>query len=116
MIAHIVLFEPKPGVTDAERKQFLTALKLAVEGISEIRRAQIGRVSEIGVMPEQISGRSTYSYVAVLEFGNKEGLKTYLDHPLHVEVRRLFWQFCAATLIADVEMIDASSSDTEILV
>src|SRR5437870_5802758 len=108
MISHIVLFEPKTGLSDAQRQEFLSTIQLAIGAIPEVRRARIGKIFSLGVMPDNIMGGTTHSFAAVFEFVDRRALQTYLDHPAHQAVRRLFWEHCASTLIADTEMTDVS--------
>jgi hypothetical protein len=110
-VAHIVLFEPKPTISEGDRQEFLAALEEAVSGIAEIRRARIGRPFYFGLMPETNSGQSTYSYAAVLEFDDRAALEHYLAHSKHENLRRIFWALCQSTLIIDTELSDNWSKD-----
>jgi hypothetical protein len=116
VVAHVVLFEPKPGVSDADRRTFLAALREAVSGIDEIRKTTVGRPIRFGVMQEINGGQKTYSYAAVLEFDDKAALGRYLEHPKHDNLRRVFWQLCHSTLIVDLEMSDVEEFMSENLV
>lgn len=104
MIAHIVLFEPRPNITAAEQRDFLDAIAHAVRQIEQVQNARIGRVVEIGRLPDVNGGQTTYSFAAVFEFDGRESLAEYLAHPSHDLVRTLFWKHCAATLIVDVDL------------
>lgn len=103
MIAHIVLFEPKPGTTAAARDSFLEALKAAVESIPAVNRSFVGLAVKVGATYETKMGSTTYSYASVIEFDDVEGLKSYLNHPMHERIGQLFWQHCERTLITDVD-------------
>ena len=103
MIAHIVLFEPKAGTTAADRDGFLEALKGAVESIPSVRRSFVGLAVKVGAKYESVMGDMTYSYSSVIEFDDVDGLRDYLDHPLHERIGQLFWQHCERTLIIDVD-------------
>ena len=115
MIAHVVLFEPKSSTPTAERRQLLAEIRSVARNIPCIALARIGRTVYLGLMPE-IIGRPTYQYAAIFEFATREDLATYLAHPVHDKLRTLFWDLCQATLIADVELVDPSSSDADSLV
>lgn len=103
MIAHVVLFEPKTSTTVADRDAFLDLMRVAVSEIETVRRSFIGLRQTIGVGYESKVGDTTYSYASVVEFDDVNGLKSYLDHPLHVKIGQLFWQHCERTLIIDAD-------------
>jgi hypothetical protein len=101
VIAHIVLFRPRPTVTDDQRRAFVHALEATCRDVPSIRRASIGRSR-----PED-SGRD-YPFTAVMEFEDAAGLAAYFAHPLHLPLATLFHQTCEATLIINAETRDAS--------
>jgi len=100
MILHTVLFQPKPDVTDDNRRAFTEALRRASTEIPTVRRARVGRLTDIGVNYQQ-PGDKAYEYVAIFEFDSVDDLRTYLYHPVHQELGRLFWLTCQATMIHD---------------
>jgi hypothetical protein len=102
MIAHIVLFTPKADLADLERRAFASALAVALDGIASVRRTLVGRSVDIGSGYLSVMGGQPYEYAAVIEFDDQDGLKAYLNHPLHVELGRQFWHCCARTQIVDV--------------
>jgi hypothetical protein len=103
MIAHVVLFEPKASTTVDERDAFFELMRTAFSEIETVRRSFVGLRQKVGVAYEAKVGDSTYSYASVVEFDDVDGLKVYLDHPLHVKVGQLFWQHCERTMIVDVD-------------
>jgi hypothetical protein len=103
VIAHVVLFEPKSGLAEADREHFLEVLRSAFSGIPSVRRSVVGQRVLIGAGYEAVMGDMPYSYYSSVEFDDTNGLKEYLAHPLHVELGRLFWQFCDRTLILDAD-------------
>lgn len=103
MIAHVVLFEPKPTTSTAERDGFLDLMRVAFSEIETVRRSFVGLRQKLGISYEAVIGDTAYSYASVVEFDDVEGLKTYLEHPLHVKVGQLFWQYCDKTMILDVD-------------
>jgi hypothetical protein len=109
VIAHIVLFEPKSTVSEGEREAFSAALKRAFSAIPGIERARVGRRISPDVEYALDLGHSTYKYAAVLEFADLGRLKSYLAHPAHQELGRLFWENCSSTVILDVEWVKSIS-------
>lgn len=61
-------------------------------------------------------GVKTYSYGAIFEFLTPEDLNAYLAHPRHADLRKIFWELCEATLIADLRLVDVSSAEADALV
>lgn len=103
MIAHVVLFEPKATISEADREIFLDAMKVAFKEIPTVLRSMVAQRKLIGAGYEAKVGDQTYSYVSVVEFENIEGLKSYLEHELHTRLGQLFWQYCDRTLILDAD-------------
>lgn len=112
MIVHIVLFRPRPDMPEPERAALIEALQSAAQGIPSVRRFSVGRRVRHGRSYEEAMPRD-FEYAAVVEFDNLEGLKAYLDDPLHHELGRRFWKAIAAGLIYDYEMLDVQSLKSE---
>jgi hypothetical protein len=89
LVLHVVLFRPKPDVSDEDRNALLEALQVASTEIPTVREFRIGRRILHGAGYEGLSAED-YPYVAVASFENVDGLKTYLQHPKHDELGRLF--------------------------
>lgn len=103
MIAHVVLFEPKETTSNRDRELFLEAMKVAFGQIPSVVRSMAGRRQLIGAGYESKVGDQTYSYVSVVEFDDLDGLKSYLEHPLHQRLGQLFWENCDRTMIVDAD-------------
>ena len=103
MIAHVVLFEPKATITEADRETFLDAMRTAFKEIPTVTRSMVARRQVIGAGYESKLGDNTYSYVSVVEFDGVVELKSYLEHPLHQRLGQLFWEYCDRTTIIDAE-------------
>lgn len=106
MIAHLVLFRPRPTLSDAERHALIQAWRTALAEIPAIRRARVGRRIRIGRPYENLPS-TDLPYAAVLEFDDVEGLRAYLDHPAHAPVATQLFAAIEETLIYDFEL-DAS--------
>lgn len=105
MIAHVVLFEPRADLTDAERAQVLDDLQRAAREIPSIRRFRIGRRLRHG-LPGYEQAMTNYEYAAILEFDDREGLEAYLRHPAHETAGRHFTASAARALAYDYEVDD----------
>lgn len=108
MISHIVLFEPKTGLSDADVRDFAQHLKDAMAAVPSVRRAMVGRRVEIHSNGRSF-GDATYSFSAVVEFDDSKGLIEYLQHQKHAELGRLFWLHCDRAVVLEVESVDATT-------
>ena len=116
MIAHVVLFEPKSTVSAGAKRDFLDEIRSVARNIPSIGRALIGRTTSLAIVPANSIGQQTYEYSAIFEFVTEGDLQAYLTHPSHDRLRALFWEYCQATLIADMDLDDPSSAQLDKLV
>lgn len=107
MIAHLVLFRPRPDLTAEDRQAFVAALERAFREIPTVRRARVGVRVTHGAAYEQLA-KEDLPFGAVLEFDDFAGLKTYLEHPAHQELGARFWSSAEMSLAYDYEMGDVS--------
>jgi hypothetical protein len=117
MIAHVVLFNPKPTAS----KDLLLSCAQLLERLSRdvpgIIRASAGRTINIDAGYPREFGEKTYQNVCILEFEDKASLVNYLNNPMHRELGRLFWELCDSAAILETEMVDAKrESLTRLLV
>ena len=106
MIAHVVLYQPRPDLGAADRSRFHGALANALRAIPSIRRARVGSRVRHGAAYEKVMP-ADFEFIAVLEFDDFPGLQTYLDHPAHAELGSLFYTASAAALAYDYDVPDA---------
>jgi hypothetical protein len=109
VISHIVLFTPKDGLTENQYLLFAQQLRLTMGSVSSVRRATVGRRVDVNSGSPRSFGDTAYQFSAVVEFDGKHGLIEYISHPLHQELGRLFWEYCSATAILDVDSVDAKT-------
>src|SRR5688572_23082807 len=107
MIAHVVLFEPRPDLSDAERTTFISTLERALAEIPVIRRARVGRRATMGRLYDTRNSQNS-SFVAILEFDDETALRTYLDHPAHTALGEQFYRAGCAALAFDFVLKDAT--------
>ena len=103
MVAHIVLFRPRPDVAPAAKQAMFDALAAAASEIPSVRRFQIGTRITHGPQYEQLMTEA-YPYAAVIEFDDLPGLQEYLKHPRHQALGELFYQLLEKALAYDYEM------------
>jgi len=110
MIAHVVLFSPKPDLSPSDRRALLDALWATSTDIPSIRRFRVGkRVKHWMPGYEQLM-RDDYEFAVIIEFDDMEGLKTYLGHASHAVIGRHFTASASRSLAYDYELGDASES------
>jgi len=109
VISHIVLFTPKDGLTADQYLLFAQQLDLTMGSVPSVRRATVGRRVDVASGSARSFGDTAYQFSAVVEFDGVPGLLEYLRHPLHQELGRLFWEYCAATVVLEVDSVDAKT-------
>ena len=103
MIIHVVLFRLRPDLADDARDALAAALTRATREIPSIRHARVGSRVTLGRAYEQLM-TTDYSFAAILEFEDRNGLQTYLDHPAHEQLAQRFYASVGAALTYDFEM------------
>ena len=109
MIAHVVLFNPKPAATRDVLLSCAQLLERLAREVPGVIRASAGRSIPIDAGYPRSFGEKTYQNVCVVELENRESLLAYLNHPLHRELGRLFWEMCDAAVVMESEMVDAKT-------
>ena len=108
MIVHVVLFEPRPDLSDQTRQGIFADLRASAETIPSARRFRIGRRIRHGLPGYEQGMTDNYSYALVIEFDDVEGLTDYLRHPAHESLGRHFSQSAVRALAYDYAMSDAT--------
>ena len=103
MIAHVVLFRPRPGLSPQERQLLVDAFTAAVLEIPSVRRARVGPRFTHGRGYEQLM-TAQYDYAALVEFDDAAGLLAYLEHPAHQELGERFFTAFEEALMYDFEL------------
>ena len=106
MIAHVILFAPKPGLADDDRESILADLRAAAAGIPSIRRLRLGRRVCHGLPGYEQAMREPFEYLVFVECESLDALKAYLAHPLHAAIGKHFTQRSTTALAYDYEMTD----------
>ena len=111
MIAHVILFQPRPDLSESERRAVIDSLEAAVSGIPAVRGIHIGRRVTHGLPGYEQAMRDRYDYAAILQFDDIEGLKAYLVHPLHAALAQHFTTAASAALAYDYELVTPGGSE-----
>jgi Stress responsive A/B Barrel Domain len=107
VIAHVVLFKPREGLTSEARRDLAEAFATVIRDIPSVRRARVGRRTIHGRAYERLM-RIDYQYIAVLEFDDAAGLKVYLDHPAHEHLATQFFAMFEEALMYDFDIKEGS--------
>ena len=103
MIAHVVLFRPKPDLSADDRRTLVTAFEYAIREIPAVRNVRVGRRVAHGAGYEQRMPE-TADYLIVIDIDDLEALQTYLRHPAHEELGARFNESLSSALIYDFEV------------
>ncbi|MGE4055773.1 MAG: Dabb family protein [Vicinamibacterales bacterium] len=103
MIAHVVLFAPRPNLSHDEQQALLKAFEYAVTNIPTVRRVRLGRRVRHGAGYEGRSGAA--EFIATIAFDDLAGLRAYLGHPAHEELGRQFGTQLDVAEVYDFEEI-----------
>ena len=106
MIAHIVLLQPRPDLTEDERRAALDTLVSATAAIPEVRRFRLGRRVTHGLPGYEQMMKTDYAFALIIEIDDVPALKRYLTAPAHRALGDLFSSATSAALSYDFEMIE----------
>jgi Stress responsive A/B Barrel Domain len=107
VIAHVVLFSPKPGLSDADRRALLDALTSASSSIPSIKRFRVGRRVKHSLPGYEQLMVEDYEFAVIIEFDDIEGLKSYLRHPAHAAIGHHFMASASRALAYDYEISES---------
>src|SRR5919108_3981749 len=103
MIAHLVLFQPRPDLSPTDRAAFAASFERALASIPHVRRARVGQRVNLGRVYDQQNARD-FSHVAIIEFNSEGDLRAYLDHPAHEELGRCFYSSAEGVMVFDFRL------------
>jgi hypothetical protein len=106
MIAHVILFRPKPEMSPDERQTVLDGLASAAVDIPSVRSLRVGRRVRHGRQGYEQMMQQDFDYAVIVEFDDVAGLSAYLAHPTHNAIAEHFAKSSAAALAYDYEMIE----------
>ena len=110
MIAHLVLLQPRPELTLAQRRDGVAALTRAAAGLADVRRFRIGRRVKHGRPGYERSMTVDYEYLLLFEFDDVDALTRYLAAPAHGVLGEMFSTATSAALAYDYELVDAEEA------
>jgi hypothetical protein len=110
MIAHIVLLQPRPDLTDAQRRAALDTLTRAATDVPEIRSFRLGRRVRHGLPGYEQMMAQDFEFALIIEVEDVPALTRYLRAPAHAALGDLFSSATSAALAYDFEMDEIVSS------
>jgi hypothetical protein len=102
MIAHIVLLQPKPDLSDEQRAVALETIRHSAANLPEVR-LRLGRRVTHGLPGYEQLMTQDFAYAVIVEADDVDALKRYLQAPPHEALGRLFYTATAAALAYDYE-------------
>jgi hypothetical protein len=106
VIVHIVLLQPKPNLSEAERAQALDTIRRSAAHLPDVR-LRLGRRVKHGLPGYEQLMTQHFEYALIVEVDDVEALKRYLSAPAHVALGQLFATATSAALAYDYETVDA---------
>lgn len=104
MVCHVVLFRPRPDLTENDRQALANALDAALRTIPSVRRFSVGLRIIHGRGYEHAMTEDLH-YATVIEFDDLAGLQTYLQHPAHEALGARFNASVEKALVYDYEVM-----------
>jgi hypothetical protein len=109
VIAHIVLLQPRPDLTEEQRRAALHTLADAAANVPEIRSCRLGRRIRHGLPGYEQTMTQDYEFALIVEVDDVAALTRYLQAPAHRALGELFSTATAAALAYDFEMNEIGS-------
>jgi hypothetical protein len=103
VIAHIVLLQPRPELTEQQRSDALETLTGSAANMPDIRRFEIGRRVKHGLPGYEQLMAHDFEFALIIEFDDIDALKRYLQAPAHEAMGNLFYTATTAALAYDFE-------------
>jgi hypothetical protein len=103
MIAHIVLLQPKPDLTAAQRADALETIQKSMANLPDVRRFRLGQRVKHGLPGYEQLMKQDFDFALIVEVEDVDALKRYLEAPAHAALGDLFYSATAAALAYDYE-------------
>ena len=111
MIAHIVLLQAKPDLTDQQRAAALETIRRSAAQFRDVR-FRLGRRVTHGLPGYEQMMAQDFEFALIVEAEDVEALKRYLHAPAHDALAHLFYTAASAALAYDYEIVDAQHAAT----
>ena len=104
MIAHIVLLQPRPDLTEDQRRAALDTLAHAASDVPEIRSFRFGRRVRHGLPGYEQRMAQDYEFALIIEVDDVAALIRFLTAPAHRALGDLFSTATASALAYDYDL------------
>jgi Stress responsive A/B Barrel Domain len=104
MIAHLVLLQPKPDLTEQQRADALDTIRTSAANLPDVRRWRFGRRVKHGLPGYEQLMPQDFEFVLIVEVDDVAALKRYLQAPAHAALGSLFYTHAATALAYDYEL------------
>lgn len=101
MIAHVVLLQPKPDLTEQDRTEALATIRAAAAQLPDVRRVLLGKRLTHGLPGYEQLMSTDFEYSLIVEVDDRAALERYLRAPAHDTLAGIFYTASAAALAYD---------------
>jgi hypothetical protein len=109
VIAHVVLLQPKPDLTETQRAAALDTIRRSAADLPEVE-VRLGRRVKHGLPGYEQLMTQDFEYAVIVEADDIEALKRYLQAPAHEALGRLFYTVTSAALAYDYSLEKMAAS------
>jgi hypothetical protein len=103
VIAHLVLLQPRPELTEQQRADALRTIEQSAANVPDIRRLRLGRRIRHGLPGYEQLMPQDFEFALIIEVDDVDALKRYLQAPAHEALGHLFYTATSAALAYDYE-------------
>jgi hypothetical protein len=103
VITHIVLLQPRPDLSEEQRRQALETLTHAAANVPEIKSFKLGRRVRHGLPGYEQLMPHDFEFALIIEVEDIAALTRYLQAPAHLALGDLFYSATTAALAYDYQ-------------
>jgi len=103
VIAHVVLLQPKPDLTEEQRAAALETIRKSADNLPDVRHFRLGRRIKHGLPGYEQLMPQDFEFALIVEVDDVDALKRYLNAPAHQALAHLFYTATSAALAYDYE-------------
>lgn len=108
MIAHIVLLQPRPDLTEAQRGDALATIRRSAMNLPDVR-LRLGRRVKHGLPGYEQVMATDFEFALIVEVDDVDALKRYLQAPAHTALGELFYTATSSALAYDYAIENVAS-------